>query len=311
MRSGNQTLVLALAAALLLVAAATEPAAAQEQHFNSDLLVQPEWLLAHGQLENVRIIDFNRTPEEYGDGHIPGAAFVDLGRITTEVGSVPKMLAHPERLASVLEGVGVNDASTVVVYDDAQGLWASRLFWTLEYLGHDDVRMLDGGWAAWLAAGGEVSVEVPSLGRGDFVPVVRHEFLASEDWILGTLEDERVAVLDVRTVEEFEGESVRAERGGHIPGAVHIDWASAIENDEMGRVLAPAELRSLFGGLGVTPDRTVVTYCQSGIKSAHTYFVLRLMGYPDVRMYDGSWVEWGNSASTPIEAETSAAAPEE
>lgn len=291
---------LLVAVSVLTLVTAPGPCTAADAYFNADLLVQPEWLVTHGGTPGLIVVDFGRGRDEYDDGHVPGAVFVDMARITTNVGGVPMMLAHVERVASVLRGVGINDASTVVVYDDAGGLRASRLFWAVEYLGHEDVRMLDGGWGGWLAAGGEESQESPSYSRGDFTPQVRHEVLATRDWILESMGDAGTVVLDVRSEDEYSGADARAEMGGHIPGAVNVDWVGALTEANGRRVLPPGELRALYEQAGVTSDREVVTYCQGGVCAAHTYFVLRLLGYSAVRVYDGSWADWGNDPELPV-----------
>jgi len=268
---------------------------------NADLLVEPEWLERRLDLKHVRIVDFARGESEYESGHIPGAVYCDMDRITTEVGSVPTMLVHPERVADVLIGLGIREESTVVIYDDEGGLWASRLFWAMEYVGHRDVRLLNGGWSAWLEYGGEVSTERPSYTRGDFAPRIRYELLATRDWILNRLGDQRTALIDVRTPGEYSGEDVRADRGGRIPGAVNVDWRLALTEDGTDLVLPADELLPVFERRAITPDREIATYCQAGVRATHTYFILRLLGYPSVRVYDGSWVEWGNDDSLPIE----------
>jgi len=275
--------------------------AAAADYFSPQLLVDVEWLEAHGARPGVRIIDFRETREEYEDGHIPGAAFVDRTRVTAAVGGVPMMLAHAETVVDVIREAGVDNISTVVAYDDVGGLWASRLFWVLEHLGHEDVRLLDGGWAAWNEEVREISTVEPYHGEGDFTACIRSDRLATRDWILAHLDDPCVLFLDVRTPGEYVGEDARADRGGHIPGAVSIDWVEALTDDGSRRVLKADELIDIYEESGVTPEREIVTYCQGGVRAAHTYFVLRLMGYPWVRVYDASWVEWGNDPDVPIE----------
>ena len=295
-RSRIVTLRVTLALAAVLVLGGAASAA---EYFSPQLLVDVEWLEEYGGRPGVRILDFRESREDYDAGHIPGAAFVDRSRITTTVGGIPTMLAHAESVVEAIREAGVGSASTVVVYDDSGGLWASRLFWALEYLGHEDVRLLDGGWAAWNEEVREIATVEPYRGEGDFTPCIRSDRLATRDWILKHLDDPCTVFLDVRTPGEYTGVDARAERGGHIPGAVNVDWVTALTDDGSQRILSANDLKALYGDAGVTPAMEAVTYCQGGVRAAHTYFVLRLMGYPWVRMYDASWAEWGNDADVP------------
>jgi thiosulfate/3-mercaptopyruvate sulfurtransferase len=236
-------------------------------------------------------------------GHIPGAVFVDRGLITTQIGKVPGMLAYVEKVVDVLENAGISHDSTVVIYDGFGGLWASRLFWALEYLGHEDVRVLNGGWNKWMNDGGKVSKEGPVVKKGFILPRVHPERLATKDWILENLQNPQVKVLDVRSPHEYRGENVRSKRGGHIPDAVNINWIKNLTNGNSKVFLPSNELRTLYEEAGITVDKEIVIHCQIGIRAAHSYFTLRLMGYPKVRLYDGSWAEWGNDPETPIVSE--------
>jgi len=290
-------LSIALACVALIVLSG---GAAVADYFSPELLVEVEWLEEYGDNPGVRIIDFRESREDYDAGHIPGAVFVDRERLTAAVGGAPMMLAHAESVVEALREAGVSNASTVVVYDDSGGLWASRLFWILEYLGHEDVRLLDGGWAAWNEEVREISTVEPSQAEGDFSSCIRPDRLATRDWILEHLDDPCMALIDVRTPGEYIGADARAERGGHIPGAVNVDWVAALTDDGSQRVLPADMLADLYERSGVTPEKEAVTYCQGGVRAAHTYFILRLMGHPWVRMYDASWVEWGNDPEVPV-----------
>jgi thiosulfate/3-mercaptopyruvate sulfurtransferase len=293
----------ALAATLLLSAAPVQDGAAREtEYFHPEYLVGTVWLDENRDHPALVIVDFGRDSYDYDEAHIPGAVFVDAEWIAAEIDGVPGMLGPVDRVVDVLERSGVNDASTVVVYDAGTGLWASRLVWALEFLGHRDARLLNGGIARWVEEGREVSAEVPMVGAGALTPRVDLSVLATKDWILGNLESQDVTMLDVRSLPEYTGEDARAMRGGHIPGSVNLDWVRALTEDDAPVFLTAGELRSLFEQAGVTPDREIVTYCQGGVRAAHTYLALKLLGYPRVRMYDGSWVEWGNDSLVPVVA---------
>ena len=268
-------------------------------YFNPQLLVDVDWLEKNIDHAELRIIDFGRRPQDYAEGHIPCAAFIAKGSLAAVVEGVPNQLISVEELDEVLELAGVSDGSTVVIYDDAGGLWASRLFWAMEYLGHGDVRLLNGGWDEWVSGDRDICQVPASVPRGDFTPAVRSDILATKDWLLARLDDPEVTVLDTRSPEEYSGADVRSERGGHVPGTVSINWVRALDEAESLVFLSSGELSAVYETAGVSQDADVVTYCQAGVRAAHTYFVLRLLGYPRVRVYDASWVEWGNDPDVP------------
>lgn len=281
-----------LFAAMLLLAPTAAVAA------EPPILVTGEWLQAHLDRPDVRIVDMTSDPADYTNGHVPGAVYlnVDDARVAVPAGGF--RLPTVEEGARLLGSLGLKPATTVVIYDDAGGLHAARLFFTLEALGHPRAAVLDGGSPRWRARGFPWAREAPRVAPTSYVPRARPERVATAEWIRARLARPDVVLVDARTAEEYRGRDVRARRGGHIPGAVNIDWRRNLRPD--GTFKPVAELRAMYEAEGVTPDKTVVTYCQTQHRASHSYFVLRLLGYPRVSGYDRSWSEWGNRDDLPI-----------
>jgi thiosulfate/3-mercaptopyruvate sulfurtransferase len=243
-----------------------------------------------------------RPPEAYVAGHVPSAVHLDLWGVSLIDTDPAPLKAFMWMIEHVLAVHGVDAATPIVVYDEQSGIRAARAFWFLEYFGHPSVRMLDGGLGAWQRAGLSVAC--------DAAPPPTSEWTGSRDGTrLATWTDVRRALgrsttvlLDTRTDEEYYGTTVRAKRGGAIPGAVHIEWTRNLTPD--GEFKSAAELRQMYEDAGVTSDREVITYCQGGYRAAHSYVALRLLGYPRVRMYVGSWKEWGDRDGLPVERPT-------
>jgi thiosulfate/3-mercaptopyruvate sulfurtransferase len=243
-------------------------------------------------------VDAN-PPAEYAAGHIPGAVSIDFHALNTIDTSDAGMRDWTARMEAAFSGAGIGPEHTVVFYEDTSGYLAARGVWALAYLGHDGGRLLDGGLGAWRAAGYPLTTEPSPVARTEFRARPRPEEVATYQDILDRLGDERTQVLDVRRDGEFAGTEIRAPRGGRIPGALHLEWVHNL--DAGGRFKAPAELAAEYARVGVMPDREVITYCQGGYRAAHTWLALRLLGYPRVRNYVGSWAEWGSREGLPIE----------
>jgi thiosulfate/3-mercaptopyruvate sulfurtransferase len=194
---------------------------------------------------------------------------------------------------------GVRADHPIVVYDVQSGMRAARAFWFLEYFAHPDTRLLDGGFDAWRREGLPVSRDANPARTTDWTGSREARTLATWRDVAGALDRKDAVILDTRSDGEYLGTNVRAKRGGAIPGAKHIEWTKNL--DEQGAFKPAAELRRLYEGAGITPDREVITYCQGGYRAAHSYLALRLLGYPRVRSYVGSWKEWGDREDLPIE----------
>lgn len=272
-----------------------------------EVLVDADWVQAHLNDPKVRLIEVDVDTKSYEQGHIPGAVGFNWQKeLQDQIVRSPLDKGHLEDL---LSRAGVSNDTTVVLYGDNNNWFAAWALWILKYYGHQDVRLLDGGRVKWLADKREITTEVPSYPRTDYkAQEPNNEIRAFRDQILSSLGKEGFALVDVRSPAEFSGELLApanlpqegAQRGGHIPGAANVPWASAVRED--GTFKSAEELRAIYGGKGVTPDKNVVAYCRIGERSSHTWFVLRyLLGYDKVRNYDGSWTEWGSLIGAPIE----------
>jgi thiosulfate/3-mercaptopyruvate sulfurtransferase len=244
------------------------------------------------------VIDI-RPAEQFAAGHIPGAVHVDLfGLSLTDTDPAP-LRAFLWIIEHLFASRGVTAERPVVVYDEQSGVRAARAFWFLELFGHPDTRVLDGGFGAWTAARLPVSRDAVAPVPTEWHGSRRTEVLATWKDVFDRLERAGVTLLDTRSDEEHCGTLVRAARGGTIPGSVHLEWTRNLGPD--GAYKPASELAAMYAAAGVTPDREVVTYCQGGYRGAHAYLALRLLGYPKVSNYLGSWREWGDRVDLPIQ----------
>jgi thiosulfate/3-mercaptopyruvate sulfurtransferase len=265
-----------------------------------ELIATQEWLAENLDRPDLRVLDVRwRTdgtaPTLYGASHVPGAAYLDWRGSVIEVaeGSGTFMLASPERMAEAMTRAGVGDGSSVVIYDDSLGYFASRVWWSLRAYGVETARVLDGGWPDWVAGGRPVASGTPEIRAGTFTPRPQPRQRLSITDVRGLLGSPDVQLLDARGPAEYHGFEGEAARLGHIPGAVNLPAAS-MHVPGTQRLRDPADLRTMLLKANVTRSRRLVCYDGAGVAASRLAYVLTLLGYEDVAVFDGGWSEWGD-----------------
>jgi thiosulfate/3-mercaptopyruvate sulfurtransferase len=275
--------------------------------YSKPVLVSTEWLAAHAGDEGLVVAEVDENPDLYDEGHVPGAVKLHWREDLQD--PVERDLVGKEQFEALLGGLGIANGTILILYGDRNNWFAAYAYWYLKIYGHEDVRIVDGGRQKWIDEGRELSTETPSPEPAAYTASERDESIRIyRDEVRESLGADGWALVDVRSPQEYSGELISppgyeqegAQRGGHIPTAQSIPWAQAVRDD--GTFKSAEELRALYEGKGVTADKQVTAYCRIGERSAHTWFVLReLLGYGEVRNYDGSWTEWGNLVGVPIE----------
>jgi thiosulfate/3-mercaptopyruvate sulfurtransferase len=254
-------------------------------------------LKSHLVGSEVKVMDV-RVGEDYAMGHIPGALHFSVYGVNTYDTDAAPLESFTRMWAFLLGLRGVTDKDTIVVYDEISGMSAARAFWFLEYLGHRDVHLLDGGFNAWRDSGFSITRDAQAPKASAFKYEAVRERVATYQDMLDAIDESGKVILDTRSEKEWLGTDRRAARGGTIPGAVHLDWENHLAAN--GKLKSADELRDMFEARGITADKEVLAFCNTGYRSAHAYLVLRMLGYPRVRNYVGSWQEWGNRESCPV-----------
>lgn len=266
---------------------------------NPHLLITPGDLAASiGRAGSPLVLDL-RPAEQFARGHVAGAVHLDLFGLSAIDTSPAPLAAFSWMIGHLLASRGVDPTRPVVVYDEQSGIRSARAFWFLEYFGHPEARVLDGGFGAWERDGHAPSLDFAKPDASRWTVGAAPERLATWRDLRDRLGTPDVAILDTRTEGEYLGTTARAKRGGAVPGAVHIEWTRNL--DDTGAFKSADQLNDMYREAGVTRDKEVVTYCQGGYRAAHSYLALRLIGYPRVRNYIGSWKEWGDRDDLPIE----------
>ena len=240
-----------------------------------------------------------RPAEDFARGHLPGAVHLDLFGLSAVDTDPAPLKAFFWIIEHLFASRGVSNEAPVVVYDETSGMRAARAFWFLEFFGHPNARLLDGGYQAWVRAKHATTTETQKPRSTEWTGTRDERVLATWRDVSDRLGDAGAIMLDTRSDGEYCGTQVRAARGGAIPGAIHLEWTNNLAPD--GTFKPVRELKAMYEKAGVTADREIVTYCQGGYRAAHSYLALRLLGYPRVRNYVGSWKEWGDRVDLPIE----------
>jgi thiosulfate/3-mercaptopyruvate sulfurtransferase len=267
---------------------------------NSQFLVETEWLSDNFEDPDLRIIDVRSSARFFLDGHIPGATFVELDQLRREFGGVKGVIKTVKVIEKYLGSFGIDHDTMVIIYDDNRGLNASYLFWLLDYMGHEHMAILNGGMEKWVLEELPVEVEVKEVERKSFFAKMNRNKRVNTNWILNNLKNPDVSIVDGRSKLEYLGFYQLSKKGGHIPGAVNIEWKKHITNDPLILFKSGEDLKNLYEEEGVTSSKIVVVYAQTLFRATLNYFSLRLLDY-DVRAYERSWEEWGNRDDLPAE----------
>ena len=272
-----------------------------------EMLVETEWVAHNRNRPNTCLVEVDVDISAYEQGHTPGAVGWNWQRDTQA--QIMRDIPSAAEFERLMARSGISNDTTVILYGDNNNWFAAYTLWLMKYYGHNDVRLMNGGRQKWLNEGREVTQDAPPVKTGNYtIGAVNKEIRALRAFVEQSVGQADGAMVNVRSPDEFSGKLLApaalpqegSQRGGHIPGAASIPWATAVAAD--GTYKSRAELEQIYGGKGITGDKQVIAYCRIGERSSHTWFALKyLLGYPDVRNYDGSWTEWGSSIGVPVE----------
>ena len=260
-------------------------------------LVETDWVASHAHDAAIRIIDMRMNG--YAEGHVSGAVYLAPVAIR-DANSPPTFLPTPAAFEAMMARLGISDATRVVVYDERGGIYAARLWWILNYFGHPDVALMNGGWVKWTAEQRPVTTDAAAPAAGRFAARPRQQWLATASDVAHAIDKPGVKILDARTTAEIEGKDLRnIRRGGFIPSSIPVYWEDLLDPQQ--KTFKPAgELIKIYEERGILPSQDVIAYCQVGMRASVDLFALYLIGYDKLRNYYGAWEEWGNREDLPI-----------
>lgn len=278
------------------------------EYAHPEILVDTQWVEDHLKDPKVRVAEVDYDPKaNYKLGHVPGAVLFDWKEDIND--PLTRNIFSKQSCEDLLQRAGISNDMTLILYGDFNNWFAAFAFWVFKYYGYDDIRLMNGGRKKWLEEDRPLSKDIPEYPKGNFKAAEPDKSIrVFLNYVRDSLGSSQKVLIDVRSPKEFTGEILappeypteHAQRGGHIPGALNIPWSQAVSED--GTFKSTEELKKLYESKGITSDKEVIAYCRIGERSSHTWFVLKyLLGYPDVKNYDGSWTEWGNMIDNPIE----------
>jgi len=277
------------------------------EYAHPESLVSTQWVAEHMRDPNIRLVEVDVDTSAYEQGHIPGAVGWNWQSQLQQ--TVVRDVIGKADMEQLLGSSGIDNNTIVVLYGDNNNWFAAWAFWQMKYYGHRDVKLMNGGRAKWTAENRSLTTEVPRHPAKTYRASEPNQNLrAYRDYVMEAINARRTGLVDVRSPAEYSGQLLAppnlpqegSQRGGHIPGAANIPWGTAVQED--GTFKSADELKSIYAGKGIDGRRETVAYCRIGERSAHTWFVLtQLLGYNNVRNYDGSWTEWGSIVGAPIE----------
>ena len=260
-------------------------------------LVETDWVAAHANDANLRVVDMRQNG--YAAGHVPGAVYLSPVAIR-DANSPPTFLPTPAAFEAMMASLGISDSTRVVVYDERGGIYAARLWWILNYYGHSNVALMNGGWTKWTAENRPAPADAAPSRSAKFTAKPQPKWLATASDVVGAINKPGVKIIDARTAAEIEGKDLRnIKRGGFVPSSVPVYWEDLLDTQK--KTFKPAdELKKIYDDRGIAPGQEVIAYCQVGMRASVDLFALHLIGYDKLRNYLGSWEEWGNRDDLPI-----------